>query len=111
MFIFFLMLQYHLINNSVISYMLNLLPTSYLVGRFSLLIFLYVCLFGECGVWQTFHLDILCHTVWCLAFCLGYTTVCILSSCDNFMFETIHSLQGETTKKHHQGMKGFRKGR
>lgn len=25
------------------------------------------------------------------------------------MFETIHSLQGETTKKHHQGMKGFRK--
>ena len=27
------------------------------------------------------------------------------------MFEAIHSLQGETTKKHHQGMKGLRKGR
>jgi len=27
------------------------------------------------------------------------------------MFEAIHSLQGETTKKHNQGMKGLRKGR
>lgn len=27
------------------------------------------------------------------------------------MFEAIHSLQGEATKKHHQGMKGLRKGR
>jgi len=27
------------------------------------------------------------------------------------MFETIHSLQGETTKEHHQGVKGLRKGR
>jgi hypothetical protein len=27
------------------------------------------------------------------------------------MFETIHSIQGETTKKHHQGMEELRKGR
>ena len=95
--------------------MLILFCTSYLVGRFSLLIFFYICLFVECGVWQAFHWDILCHRVWLWAFCLGYISVCMLSLCDsfmcwyNFMFETIHSLQGETTKKHHEGMKGLRK--
>jgi len=50
-----------------ISCRLILLCTSYLVGTLLLLIFFYICLFGECGVWQTF-----CVTeFWFLAFLFG----------------------------------------
>jgi hypothetical protein len=57
------MLQYNLINSSVnlmyVNFMLYIVfgRNIFIIGIF------YICLSGECGVWQTFHWDILCYRV------------------------------------------------